>query len=807
MANIEFHYFGEEEEGSENADIDDPVDSEPRTTRTNSAGQKIRGKDLNWRSKMKFSSAQLYHDSSLFKELKENFTLKRNQEADYGVVHKYICKFAQKTRYHKCDYQIKVVFPSKDLDVIVEECNAHEHILKDDYVDSNQVYRWSPLATEIIVFGIKSGASPKVILRNMREKGCFTTTPEPSMQQLYNKIANMKKILNLSESVENTHDLREKIKDHLKVPENDIEGYVAYNNIQDENEDEETRFTVIFATKRTLAFLKRSNCLNVDATYRLNWHGYPVVVVGCTSTSGKFFASFTALTSHEDSKTWKEIYSFVHSLGVHPKYRMSDGAQAITRAGSEVFSSCPDCQDSDRLMCWSHTIRAVQAKIKPIEKLDKKISKQILQDLDNVQYSVNDDTFTIMIDKLESKYCENDSHDQSLKSALNTFFSYFRSVWVDSSEFRWYEGSHPFASSNNQGMEAKNKSIKQSHTFRRLMPLGPFIDTCLQMVHEWALEDYSNLDSSRNETLFAQPDGLKLRSAGYDWLSQHKSNTNFVKIPSNNLKTLLPNTQVIWAVPSSFTKLTEDSLKEIAKQRIMERFEIPESQTFDESMKVRQSCHLIEQINDEFFCDCLPGIKGKMCKHAVGMLYKTGIMEITSDVRSKPLGQKRKRGRPKKIPHCLQKSPEPRTVGSVAQASYINPSPDVSLTFSDSNLTTSPPRVSSVIPFIPQLSPSHTSRSPTTPQVSRAPSPAVASPQPPASPPVTTRTRRRQQKDDSNPVFKKPSTRSKRQREMDPDLPPAKRISRSRQTLKITFCLEQEKIVDKKKTRTSKNKK
>ena len=75
-----------------------------------------------------FSSAQLYHDSSLFKELKTSFTLKRNQEADYGVVYKYICKYAQKTRYHKCDYQIKVVFQSKDLDVIVEECNAHKDI-------------------------------------------------------------------------------------------------------------------------------------------------------------------------------------------------------------------------------------------------------------------------------------------------------------------------------------------------------------------------------------------------------------------------------------------------------------------------------------------------------------------------------------------------------------------------------------------------------------------------------------------------------------------------------------------------------
>ena len=87
------------------------------------------------------------------------------------------------------------MFPSKDLDVIVEECNSHEHVLKDDYVDSNQVYRWGQSATDIIVLGIKSGASPKVMLRNMREKGCFQSVPEPTSQQLYNKIANLKKVL------------------------------------------------------------------------------------------------------------------------------------------------------------------------------------------------------------------------------------------------------------------------------------------------------------------------------------------------------------------------------------------------------------------------------------------------------------------------------------------------------------------------------------------------------------------------------------------------------------------------------------
>ena len=38
-------------------------------------------------------------------------------------------------------------------------------------------------------------------------------------------------------------------------------------------------------------------------------------------------------------------------------------------------------------------------------------------------------------------------------------------------------------------------------------------------------------------------------------------------------------------------------------------------------------------------------------------MYMNGILEVTSDVRSVPLGQKRKRGRPKNIPNCLVKSP------------------------------------------------------------------------------------------------------------------------------------------------------
>ena len=83
-----------------------------------------------------------------------------------------------------------------------------------------------------------------------------------------------------------------------------------------------------------------------------------------------------------------------------------------------------------------------------------------------------------MRDSSNKKYLKNVSYNSDIIAAINHFFTYFRSVWVESQEFKWYEGSHPFASSNNQGIEGKNKSIKSTHTFRKKMPLGSFLMPC-----------------------------------------------------------------------------------------------------------------------------------------------------------------------------------------------------------------------------------------------------------------------------------------------------------------------------------------
>ena len=46
-----------------------------------------------------------------------------------------------------------------------------------------------------------------------------------------------------------------------------------------------------------------------------------------------------------------------------------------------------------------------------------------------------------------------------------------------------------------------------------------------------------------------------------------------------------------------------------------------------------------------------------MCFHTNGLLYKSERLEATPDVRSVPLGEKRRKGRPKKLPNSLVKSP------------------------------------------------------------------------------------------------------------------------------------------------------
>ena len=117
----------------------------------------------------------------------------------------------------------------------------------------------------------------------------------------------------------------------------------------------------------------------------------------------------------------------------------------------------------------------------------------------------------------------------------------------------------------------------------------------------------------------------------------------------------LGDVSALWAVESSSS--TEGSrLQDRAKERLQHRVS-PSTNTFEEYARMRTSCYILEERNGDFYCDCYEGCKGKLCKHSVGMDYFVGNLIVEDDVRAVPLGGKRKRGRPKRNPHCLTRSP------------------------------------------------------------------------------------------------------------------------------------------------------
>ena len=187
------------------------------------------------------------------------------------------------------------------------------------------------------------------------------------------------------------------------------------------------------------------------------------------------------------------------------------------------------------------------------------------------------------------------------------------------------------------------------------------MDIVSRMVKEWSKEPCI-LDQSRVEWLFNPRDGLKLRTDGYKWLKMNQTGVSdqILTVKPENKYTVsedfgMGKVDNIWIVNSSSNKLP-GSLKERAKERIKQRG-IPDFKSFDDYMQIRTSCWIVEERDGNFHCDCPKGMKGKQCWHEVGLLYKAGRLEVTSEVRSVPITQKRKRGRPKKLPHCLANSP------------------------------------------------------------------------------------------------------------------------------------------------------
>ena len=152
------------------------------------------------------------------------------------------------------------------------------------------------------------------------------------------------------------------------------------------------KFRIFVSTKRLLCQASGKDKLHVDATYKLNWQGFPVLLVGTTDMDCHFHVFGMAMCSNEKTADFKFIFESIsyglakiNQGGHKPVVLISDGADSIHNAFSNVFSK------KDMVMCWPHMCWNLNKKAEAM--VNKSHQDELIEDIETLQKSQNKEIF------------------------------------------------------------------------------------------------------------------------------------------------------------------------------------------------------------------------------------------------------------------------------------------------------------------------------------------------------------------------------------------------------------------------------
>ena len=161
---------------------------------------------------------------------------------------------------------------------------------------------------------------------------------------------------------------------------------------------------------------------------------------GVVTSTGKFFLSLVAVSSHEDTPAILNIFNFIKDKGITPKYVVGDAAGAITNAVDQCWGSGPE-----RVMCWAHATRAIDRsdKLKAVRAISADFATKMMDDLDKLQWmSTNEATFRTVCELYRDKYKQlagtMKAEYPDMSTRVESFFFYMSTQWVDSKEFKLF---------------------------------------------------------------------------------------------------------------------------------------------------------------------------------------------------------------------------------------------------------------------------------------------------------------------------------------------------------------------------------
>lgn len=102
------------------------------------------------------------------------------------------------------------------------------------------------------------------------------------------------------------------------MPDDMDEHYVLNYQINiDDNDEENDLFRFILTTLRLQYIATKSNLAMTDATYKLNWHGFPVILIGVVDLDKKFHPTGLSICKSESTDDYKFIFESIKKTMSH----------------------------------------------------------------------------------------------------------------------------------------------------------------------------------------------------------------------------------------------------------------------------------------------------------------------------------------------------------------------------------------------------------------------------------------------------------------------------------------------------------
>lgn len=147
-------------------------------------------------------------------------------------------------------------------------------------------------------------------------------------------------------------------------------------------------FTVILTTPRLMTVLDAAEFLQTDATYKLTYLGFPLIIVGTSDVSRHFHPVCFAFSSNEASENFKMTFEALITAkqNFRPNALLADCAAAITKAFFDVFG------ETKRIYCWFHVYKAMKKRMNELIKCDG-TKLQLCNGINVIQRSCNSELF------------------------------------------------------------------------------------------------------------------------------------------------------------------------------------------------------------------------------------------------------------------------------------------------------------------------------------------------------------------------------------------------------------------------------